>query len=639
TPDLLIVTTPALLGEAEKLARLHRTHQQLDVLVADHISIFNEFSSGTPSADAIRRFAKMLYDRRPGKLHDIILLGTSYVNPRGIDATFVPDISTYLPTFPTEDISNQFNKAQAYSTDSFYGVMADGSMSPMSSAMDVNVGRIPASDSAEASAYIRKVERYLTCPAKTDVRSRVISVSDRGNKSGHTLQAIEIGQLIDSVAPGTHIFRDYDQSYFYKDNNPKIHNHLIADQLRAGVGLMTYCGHGNEVSIGSAPLWNRRLIASTPITDLPFVMLATCDSYPFDLGRQGIGHTFVLNPDGGAIAAVASCREVNMSYNQHLHLAVIENYFSAGPTSTLGDVFRLAYNKIKSDKSDEYIFNTLCYSYIGDPSLPVYTYTHTLTTESKSLTLTPLASDNRISGTVCRPDGSIDRDFNGTLIADLYAPVKMITTQQHASSDTLRTVPNDGQLLATVRATVTDGQFDFNFDMPVVKDPGPGFELHLAALRDDSHDLAAITLSDVTIDASLPDSPSLPEAPSITLFSIDGTESADGVATDSRPSLHAEWLTPYSLSKRGVAGTSYIAIDGKRTSLSAIASCGSDGSGSLDFTPEPLTPGRHTATLYIADNSGRSAKASFRFNVVSDIRTGTLTADRPVASENVPLAR
>lgn len=636
TPDILIVTIPALRQQAERLAELHR-RRGMDAAVADHMTIFNEFSSGTPSADAIRRFAKMLYDRDPGKLRHLVLLGPSYVNPRGIDDNLCPDIETYIPTFPTEDVTYQFNIAKCYSTDSFFGVLADGPLSVLTSRMDINVGRIPAFDGAEADAYISKAERYLTIPAETDVRSRAISIGDRGNSSGHTLQAIEASDYIASLAPGTHIYRDYDPVYYYTENNPVLHHQYIAEHLQQGVSFLTYCGHGNEIDFGSAPIWGRRTIAATPIASPPFVMLATCNAYPFDLPASSLGHSFITSPDRGAIALIASCREVQMSLNQRIQLAVISQYYSPEPPATLGDVYRQTYNKIKSEGSENHTINTLCYNFAGDPSLPLYTYTHTLAPDAGILTLTPHSTENVLTGSVTLPDGSTDTDFDGTIIAELYSPPYTINVYQHASSDTLKRVTLDGDLLATTRAPVTAGRYEFNFDTPAVVTPGSGYKLHLAALRSGgSHDRAATTLADITVGDAPEQLPDLPDAPSITSLSIVGAGS-DGIIEDNIVTFHAEWRTPYTLSHRGVASVSRFEIDGKRIQLSGIASFASDGTGSLDYTTLPLAPGKHNATLSLTDHAGRTARSSLTFTIVGRRESATLIADRRIASEKVTI--
>ena len=62
----MVIVVPAsgkLIGQAERLAAAHRTYDSLSVAVVRADMIYNEFSSGTPDATALRRFMKMLYDR------------------------------------------------------------------------------------------------------------------------------------------------------------------------------------------------------------------------------------------------------------------------------------------------------------------------------------------------------------------------------------------------------------------------------------------------------------------------------------------------------------------------------------------------------------------------------------------------
>lgn len=65
TPELLIVCSNACRECAEELAEIHRELQGIDVAVVPQEEIFNEFSSGAHHPGAVRRFAKMLYDRAP----------------------------------------------------------------------------------------------------------------------------------------------------------------------------------------------------------------------------------------------------------------------------------------------------------------------------------------------------------------------------------------------------------------------------------------------------------------------------------------------------------------------------------------------------------------------------------------------
>ena len=63
--DMVILSPPAFLSEAERLAAKHRTKRDsISVTIVTPEQVYNEFSSGTPDATAIRRFMKMFYDRR-----------------------------------------------------------------------------------------------------------------------------------------------------------------------------------------------------------------------------------------------------------------------------------------------------------------------------------------------------------------------------------------------------------------------------------------------------------------------------------------------------------------------------------------------------------------------------------------------
>ncbi|MDR2628087.1 MAG: C25 family cysteine peptidase, partial [Dysgonamonadaceae bacterium] len=62
-PDLVIITRPVYLEEANRLAEKHVSHSGLKVAVVTAEQVYNEFSSGTPDATAYRRLMNMFYDR------------------------------------------------------------------------------------------------------------------------------------------------------------------------------------------------------------------------------------------------------------------------------------------------------------------------------------------------------------------------------------------------------------------------------------------------------------------------------------------------------------------------------------------------------------------------------------------------
>ena len=59
---IIIPTSQKLLSQAERLKTFHENHDKLSVNIVPADELYNEFSSGTPDANAYRRYLKMLYD-------------------------------------------------------------------------------------------------------------------------------------------------------------------------------------------------------------------------------------------------------------------------------------------------------------------------------------------------------------------------------------------------------------------------------------------------------------------------------------------------------------------------------------------------------------------------------------------------
>ena len=109
-PDMIIVTSGMCLQYAEELAQYHRDFQGMDVAVVRHDDIYREFASGSKHPSAIRRFAKMLYDRAPEKLRYLLLYGASSSDNRGIDG----DRSDHLVSYQTEELANARNVTTSF---------------------------------------------------------------------------------------------------------------------------------------------------------------------------------------------------------------------------------------------------------------------------------------------------------------------------------------------------------------------------------------------------------------------------------------------------------------------------------------------------------------------------------------------
>jgi len=100
--DMVIVTHPSLISEAQRLAEFHKSNDGLSVEITTTEQIFNEFSSGNQDVAAIRDYMRMYYERSNGSSPRYLLLfGVgSYDNKNRIagNINLVPTYQSVLST-------------------------------------------------------------------------------------------------------------------------------------------------------------------------------------------------------------------------------------------------------------------------------------------------------------------------------------------------------------------------------------------------------------------------------------------------------------------------------------------------------------------------------------------------------------
>ncbi len=153
TPEFLIITHGNFIGSAERLANFHRSYDNMNVAVVAADKVYNEFSSGRKDATGIRNFIKMFYDRGQS-LKYVLLLGDGTYDNRNIN----PESKSFIPTYQSE---NSLNPTESFVSDDYF-VILDKGESVYKGAMDLGIGRIPASTLYEAELVVNKVENYYS---------------------------------------------------------------------------------------------------------------------------------------------------------------------------------------------------------------------------------------------------------------------------------------------------------------------------------------------------------------------------------------------------------------------------------------------------------------------------------------------
>ena len=124
---IIIPTSQKLRTQADRLADFHRDHDGLRVKVVPADELFNEFASGTPDANAYRRYLKMLYDRAVDDKdmpRFLLLFGDCVWDNRMLTSncrTLSPD--DYLLAYESE---NSFSETSCYVDDGYFCLLDDG---------------------------------------------------------------------------------------------------------------------------------------------------------------------------------------------------------------------------------------------------------------------------------------------------------------------------------------------------------------------------------------------------------------------------------------------------------------------------------------------------------------------------------
>ncbi len=651
-PEMLIVAAREFMPQAERLAGIHRSLRGTDALAVCQDEIFNEFSSGTRTHEAIRRFARMLNDRRPGRLRSILLIGYASSDNRGIKIRENGWQDRYVPIYECPHLSIGGHHSLSYSSDIFYGILSDDFSihNAVWPKMDLAVGRLPAQNAEQADQMVDKIEKYLLSPPSTGSTNRALLMADSDNDNNFVTQAEALADIVAQEKPSTMLYKAYDD-LFPHDNNGATHYHnFVAATLQEGACFMSYFGQGSPSAFGASNLWNSSLAKTTSYPVPPLTVLGTCSPLSIDLSSDCVGAWMFINKNGGSIGVIGAQREVYMNYNFDIVEAVTRKYFSAEPEATLGEIFRQAVNanadlqeernRKKQEEFDQanpgsatilaidsaLILNTRSYTFVGDPEIPAYSPTHAAiltsvagtSTGAGTIEVEPL-SPFRIEGAVTDRAGTVDKDFSGQATILVYDSPR--TVSDVSDRPTPLTIATNQYPILNIKAEVRNGRFAATATLPVPARPGGSNTVSLYAVSDNGFQhangsFASLRVTDIDPEG-LPDPPS----PVISDMYIGSPEFVSGQVTGPDFTLKATISDP-----SGVIGVSSlfgksltVTLDDSRNIPGAAAwlSTGTDGTATLALPVTGLVDGPHRLTLTARSNAGGEASRSVDFTVIS----------------------
>ena len=478
--DMVIITHPDFVSQAETLAQAHRQKDNLTVAVVTTDQVYNEFSSGTPDATAYRRIMKMLRDRATA-------INTTDANPKYLllfgrgsfdNRKILPDSGDNLVL--TYQADNSLNEVLSYMTDDYFTLLDNNDgIQLAANLMAVGVGRFPVTTAQQATDVVNKTIGYMNKPGKGYWKNNLCFLADDGDYSLHAMQADSVAAVVERTAPAYRINKIFMDAYQQQasssgESYPDAKISLM-NLLQSGLLMFNYTGHGGPFYLANEKIITDTIISGLTNTNLPLWMGATADFSKFDGKNVSAGEKVLLNPIGGGIGVLSSARLCYASQNFNLNKSFCSNLFKKvnGEQLRMGDVIRSAKNQLGAE------INKLSYIYLGDPAIKlnfptqykVLTNRINLSTVFGTDTL-KASSVNTIQGIIADNSGNQVSGFNGNLHVELFDKIQRITTLNN-DKDGSYTFSDRPIALYSGDVQVVAGAFSIPFKMP--KEINPDF--------------------------------------------------------------------------------------------------------------------------------------------------------------------
>ena len=480
---IIVPTSGILHTQAQRLKTFHEQHDSMTVKVVPADELYNEFSSGTPDANAYRRYMKMLYDRAETEAEMpryLLLFGDCVWDNR----MNISDMSTYslddfLLCYESE---NSFSHTYCYIDDGFFCLLDDGEGADIlgSDKHDIAVGRISARNEEEAKIMVDKTINYINNENAGSWQNVVMFMGDDGNNNIHMEDSEAAAQQTEAQQPGMVVRRVMWDAYQRQTSStgatyPGATADILQQQNR-GALVMDYCGHGGAYQLSHEGVVRISDFESATNAGLPLWITASCNVAPFDGVEDNIGEVSIFNRKGGAIAFYGTTRTVFVNRNREINLAFLKYAlgYTDGKPNTLGEAQRLAKNELITSGKDRSA-NKLQYSLLGDPALALKLPTQKAVIDKINGTdITSGTMPMLKAGSIAKVEGHIEKqgaentEFNGQVTATVRDSKALVTCkQQEPTAEKAFTFYDRTKTLFNGSDSVRNGKFSFSFAVPM----------------------------------------------------------------------------------------------------------------------------------------------------------------------------
>ncbi|MCU0492610.1 MAG: C25 family cysteine peptidase, partial [Chloroflexaceae bacterium] len=265
---------PAAFQQALEPLVAQRRSQGYSVQVVPVEAIYDNWSWGMVSPDAIRNFLRYAVGTWATKPQAVALVGIGTSDPRNYLGRNNPN---HIPPY-LADVDFWLGETAC---ENCY-VQLDGD-SPLDDKLpDLALGRLPARDANDVQVLVNKILAYERAPAGQSWRGRALTVADNNDSAGDFVKIADAGTThlpagmlseriyFDPEAPAEQPWRDRDAARAYS---------RVKAALSGGAGLVTFVGHSSQWR------WASNSYQSTPNGNTEF--LPMLDLYDTDELQNG----------------------------------------------------------------------------------------------------------------------------------------------------------------------------------------------------------------------------------------------------------------------------------------------------------------------------------------------------------------
>ena len=634
---IIIPTSQKLLKQANRLADFHRQHDGMRVNVVPADELFNEFSSGTPDANAYRRYMKMLYDRAETEADmpsHLVLFGDCVWDNRMLTQdcrNMSPD--DYLLVFESE---NSFSETTCYADDGFYCLLDDGEGANLLSSdrPDIAVGRFPVTTEAEAKIMVDKTIGYVENKNAGSWQNTIVFMGDDGDDNVHMHDVNEVADATISAHP-EYLVRKIMWDAYPQETSASGHGYpavtnLIKRLQSSGALIFDYGGHGRPDQVSHENVLRLTDFKAFSNKNLPLWVTATCDIMPYDGVEPTIGETAVLNENGGAMAFFGTARTVFVPQNKAINRAFMKyvlTYDSNGKPITIGEAQRLTKSYLITSSEDRSA-NKLQYQLLGDPAVALHLPTQKVVVDSiNGISVNDTQNKATLqAGSIATICGHIEgnNDFTGLVSATIRDSRELITCNMNASAaaDSAFAFYDYTKYLFNGSDSIKNGKFNISFAVPMdINYSDKAGIMNFHAVSSDKQMLAHGYCTNFIVGGTATvDNDSI--GPSIYCY-LNSPSFVNGGNVNSTPYFVAQITDANGINStgNGIGHDLQLIIDGDMAKTytlndNFVYDFGTYTSGTTYYQLPELSAGKHTLKFRAWDILNNSSTVSLDFNVV-----------------------